>query len=186
MAYDMSVLDQLYIFDLNNGDGLCTCILNWIMVARSEERVRPGDKLVQRIWLTDNPEGIQLKEDVSSYSYVTKLPYCPPIVNVEDLYQNPGLDGHMQLLPSGGDANWHSFNKQNYKFNTTGSAFVASRGNTDPVILGVESIILNTNDVQCPAIPTTTEEFQALYASPNYNWKHLISCKYFQCELQIS
>ena len=185
MSYDMSVLDPLYVFDTGNGDGLCTCILNWIKVARIEERVRPGDKLVQRIWLTDNPEGIQLKENVSSYKYLTKLAYCPPILSVEELYQHPNLDGHLQYLPEGGDAKWHSFNKPDYKFNTTGAAFVASRGNTDPVILCVESIILNTNDVKCPTIPTTAAEFQVLCEATNSDWRNIISNKYFRCELQI-
>lgn len=180
MAYDYNLLDEAHLYD--NGSGLSVSLINWIQFERPEETFRPGDVLLQRLYLTDTTGNYDPTGNQWFFNQITVLPYCPAILTLSPVYGSPNIGVNQDSLPINGSPTWKSFFKTDYIFPTTMEEFLVNRNNRDMVLLGVETRLLNTNDLMCPAIPTTLEEFHTLY-DPG-GWTRPFSHKYFKCLLE--
>lgn len=148
---------------LANEDTMRITLNNTIQYRHPEQGIRPGDILLQRVFLADTVTPTDSFINDTIYNR-TILEYCTPVLSRVDM-----ADRQSEVTQSAENPNWKVL-PVNYDFSTSLAAFKAARGNNNDCVIIVESMIFNPNYPQCPAVPSTLEEWQTYKANAQYSY----------------
>ena len=149
---------------VDNGATIRITLNNTIQYSHSfAPGTKPGDILLQKIFLVDTitPSDSFINDTTTNR---VALSYCDPILSLID------MDARKEtLVQSVEDTSWKVM-PATYELPTSLTAFKAARGNMDPCVIVVESMIFNPNFPQCPAVPATLAEWQTYKANAQYSY----------------